>query len=59
MGVAAQWNLMSIEQIVEEFYGNTTDKKWKATKVERVKELRGIVTLDIPTPGGSLPAEKP
>ena len=59
MGVAAQWNLLSIEQTIEELYGDTKDDKWKATEVERIKELRGIVTMDQPSPGGPLTAPKP
>jgi hypothetical protein len=57
LGVAAQWNLLSIEQMVEDAYGDTKDDKWKATEVERIKELRGIATLDMPAPGGPLRRE--
>lgn len=48
MGVAAQWNLLSIEQTVEELYGDTKDDAWKKIEVQRLKELRGIMTVDEP-----------
>lgn len=59
MGVAAQWNLLSIEATVDELWGDTKDDAWKAEEVERIKELRGVVTMGEPAPGGPMPAAKP
>lgn len=59
MGVAAQWNLLSIEQTIEELYGDSKEDDWKLLEVERIKELRGITTMGAPAPGGPLPAGKP
>lgn len=59
MAVAAQWNLVSIEQQVDELYGDTKDDEWKATEVSRIKELRGIATVAEPAPGSPPMAPKP
>lgn len=59
MGVAAQFNLLSIEATVDELWGDTKDEPWKQQEVERIKELRGVVTLGEPAPGGPMPAAKP
>ncbi len=59
MGVAAQWNLLSIEQTIEELYGDTKDDAWKAQEVLRIKELRGVMSTMEPAPGGPLYAQKP
>jgi hypothetical protein len=36
---------MSIEQSVEEMYGDSKTEEWKAKEVQRIKEEKGIVTL--------------
>jgi len=51
LGAASQWNLLSVEQTVEELYGDTKEDDWKATEVQRIKELRGITTVDEPAVG--------
>jgi len=59
MGVAAQFNLLSIEATVDELWGDTKDEAWKQQEVERIKELRGVMTVAEPAPGGPMPAAKP
>ncbi|MFA6664701.1 MAG: capsid protein [Lachnospiraceae bacterium] len=51
IGTASQWNLLSIESQVDELWGDTKDDAWKATEVQRIKELRGITTVDEPAIG--------
>jgi len=51
IGTASQWNLLSIESQVEELWGDTKDDEWKATEVQRIKELRGIMTMNEPAVG--------
>lgn len=48
MSTAAQWNLLSIETIIDELYGDTKDDAWKAVEAGRIRELRGITTMDEP-----------
>ena len=45
VGKARQYEVMSIEQSVEEMYGDSKTEDWKATEVQRIKEEKGIVTL--------------
>lgn len=59
MALAAQWNLVSIEQQIEELYGDTKDDAWKAIEVKRIKELRGVATMEEPSPGSPPTAPKP
>lgn len=59
MGVAAQFNLLSIEATVDELWGDTKDEPWKKQEVERIKELRGVMTVDEPAPGSPAAAAKP
>ena len=37
---------MSIETCIEEMYGDTRDKDWKAEEVKRIKEEMGIAEID-------------
>ena len=39
---------MSIESQVEELWGDTKDEKWKQAEVERIKEEKGIVSMEEP-----------
>lgn len=38
--------VMSIETCIEEMYGDTRDKDWKAEEVKRIKEEMGIAEID-------------
>ena len=49
VGKAATSNIMSIESQVEELWGDTKDEKWKATEVARIKEEKGIVSIEEPS----------
>ena len=51
--------VMSIEQSIEELYGDTWSEEEKAEEVRRLKEEQGIVSLDEPSEGmdGSFPEE--
>lgn len=48
VGKASTSNIMSIEAQVEELWGDTKDEKWKQEEVKRIKEERGIVSMDEP-----------
>jgi len=37
---------MSIEASVEELYGDSKDKQWKAEEIQRLKEEQGIAQID-------------
>ena len=39
---------MSIEAAVEEMYGDSKEKDWKAEEVKRLKEQQGIADLEEP-----------
>ena len=39
---------MSVEAKVEEIWGDSKDKTWKAEEVSRIKSERGIITMDEP-----------
>ncbi|WP_050698030.1 hypothetical protein [Anaeromassilibacillus senegalensis] len=45
---AAAANTMSIETQVDELWGNSKDDGWKTGEVARIKQLRGIETVDGP-----------
>ena len=45
VGKARPYKVMSIEQSVEEMYGDSKTEDWKAKEVQRIKEEKGIVTL--------------
>lgn len=63
MGVAAQWNLLSVEAMVNELWGDTKDDDWKVQEVMRIKELRGVVAFAEPAvgqlPGPAKPVIEP
>ena len=48
VGKASTTNIMSIEAQVEELWGDTKDDEWKAEEVKRIKEEKGIVSMDEP-----------
>lgn len=48
VGKASTSNIMSIESQVEELWGDTKDEKWKQAEVERIKEEKGIVSMEEP-----------
>lgn len=55
-----QGGIMSIEAAVDELYGDTRDKEWKAEEVKRLKEEQGIMETEEVSIGdddilGSLP----
>lgn len=45
---AKQNGIMSIEQSVDELYGDTKDKEWKKEEVSRIKAEQGIVDIEEP-----------
>ena len=45
---------MSVETMVDELWGASKDDKWKKAETVRLKELRGIETMDEPSVGGDL-----
>lgn len=56
IGKAKQYGIMSIDQVVEEMYGDTMDKKDKAAEVARLKNEQGILTVNEPSVGSELGA---
>ena len=54
VGKARQYGAMSIEQSVEEMYGDSKTEVWKATEVQRIKEEKGIVTLNQKSEGDDI-----
>ena len=54
VGKAAASGIMSIETMVDELWGASKDDKWKKAETVRLKELRGIETMDEPSVGGDL-----
>lgn len=48
VGKAKTNGIMSIEQSVEELYGDSKDDEWKAAEVARIKNEQGIVELSEP-----------
>ena len=49
VGKAATSNIMSIDAQVEELWGDTKDDKWKKEEVQRIKEEKGIVSMNEPS----------
>ena len=49
VGKAATSNIMSIDAQVEELWGDTKDEKWKEQEVKRIKEEKGIVSMNEPS----------
>ena len=54
VGKAAASGIMSIETMVDELWGASKDDKWKKAETVRLKEFRGIETMDEPSVGGDL-----
>lgn len=48
VGKASASNIMSVESQVEELWGDSRDEKWKKEEVKRIKEEKGIVSMDEP-----------
>lgn len=48
VGKGKQYGIMSIEASVEELYGDSKDKEWKAEEVARLKAEQGITDLEEP-----------
>ncbi len=48
VGKASTTNIMSVEAQVEELWGDTKDDKWKQKEIERIKEEKGIVSMQEP-----------
>ena len=48
VGKASTTNIMSIDAQVEELWGDAKDEKWKKEEVQRIKEEKGIVTMEEP-----------
>ena len=48
VGKAATSNIMSIDAQVEELWGDSKDEKWKEEEVKRIKEEKGIVSMNEP-----------
>lgn len=49
VGKAATSQVMSIEAQVEELWGDDKDKDWKKEEVKRIKNEKGILTVDVPS----------
>lgn len=54
VGKARQYEVMSIEQSVEEMYGDSKDDEWKAKEVQRIKAEKGIIALGEKSEGDDL-----
>jgi hypothetical protein len=54
VGKARQSGVMSIEQSVEELYGDSKSSAWKEQEVQRVKAEKGIVPLGEKSEGDDL-----
>ena len=46
---AAASNIMSIDAQVEELWGDTRDNDWKQKEITRIKEEKGIVSMEEPS----------
>ena len=51
VGKARQYEIMSIEQCVEEMYGDTMSKEDKAAEVGRIKSEQGVTETEEPSAG--------
>lgn len=55
-----QGGIMSIEAAVDELYGDTRDKEWKAEEVKRLKEEQGIIeTEEVSIGNNNIPGSLP
>lgn len=52
VGKAGTYGVMSVETQVEELWGNSKDKKWKADEVQRIKFEKGLLEASEPSVGG-------
>lgn len=52
VGKAKTYGIMSIEQTIQELYGDTWTDKQKADEVARLKEEQGLTTVDEPAVNG-------
>lgn len=48
VGKASTSNIMSIEAQVEELWGDTKNEDWKKEEIQRIKEEKGIVSIEEP-----------
>ena len=52
VGKAGTYGVMSVETQVEELWGSSKDKEWKADEVQRIKSEKGLFTVEEPSVGG-------
>ena len=52
---AAASGVMSVEAIVEELWGDTRDKAWKAEEIARIKEEKGLLEAEEPAVNMDVP----
>jgi len=48
VGKASTTNIMSIDAQVEELWGDDKDEKWKQQEIKRIKEEKGIISMEEP-----------
>lgn len=53
VGQAATTGVMSVEAQVDELWGDSKDDAWKQAEVARIRQERGIETVEEPSLGGS------
>lgn len=53
VGNASNSGIMSVEAQVDELWGDSKDDNWKRGEVARIRQERGIETMDEPSLGGS------
>ena len=49
IGKASTSTIMSVEAQVDELWGDTKDEEWKKEEVKRIKEEKGITSMDEPS----------
>lgn len=54
VGKGRTQGIMSIEACIDELYGDTKDKQWKAAEVARIKAEQGVATEDEPAVNADL-----
>lgn len=59
VGMAATYGIMSTETVVEEIYGDSKDKEWKAEEVRRIKKEKGIEEIAEPAVNDDVLGNKP
>lgn len=57
VGKGRTQGIMSIEACIDELYGDTKDKQWKAAEVARIKAEQGVATEDEPAVNADLSSE--